>query len=171
MADPAEFYPAEITLDFGDGEYRCRLGLKEIAELQTKCDAGIGLIYSRLMRGRYRDGTGDDVVLNPLEAIFKVQDITETIRLGLIGGGSGIVNGEAVKVTPEVALALCRKYVEGRPLLDIWKIAAAIMSACVIGYVDPIAKAQKKTKSSGATANVKAKDGSTSTGRLQHAPE
>lgn len=162
MADPADYLPAEITLDFGDGEYRFRLPLKEIAELQTKCDAGIGLIYSRLMRGRYMDG--GDVVLNPLEAIFKVQDITETIRLGLIGGASGLVNGEPVKVTPEKALALCRQYVEGRPLLDIWKIAAAIMNVCLIGYVDP-AGTQKKTRQSATKASAKAKDGSTSTGR------
>jgi hypothetical protein len=161
MPDPAEYLPCEITLDFGDGEYRFRLGLKEIAELQTKCDAGIGAIYSRLMRGRYRDG--EDIVLNPLEAVWKVQDISETVRLGLIGGGSGLVNGEPVKVTPEVALAMCRKYVEGRPLLDIWKIAAAIMSACIIGYADPAGAAQKKTERSGATGRGKAKAGSTTT--------
>lgn len=160
MPDPSEFYPAEITLDFGDGEYRFRLGLKQIAELQTKCDAGIGAIYSRLMRGRYRDG--EDIVLNPMEAVWKVQDIYETIRLGLVGGGRGLVNGEAVNVTPEKALALCRQYVEDRPLLDIWKIAAAIMSACIIGYADPTA--QKKTEQSGTKASEKAKAGSTSTG-------
>lgn len=161
MADPAEYAPCDVTLDFGDGEYRFFLGAKHIAELQQKCDAGIGLIYSRLMRGRYRDG--EDIVLNPLEAIFKVQDITETIRLGLIGGGSGLVNGEPVKVTPEVALKLCRDYVEGRPILDMWKIAAAVMSACIIGYIDP-APAQKKTaKQRGTTASGRAKVGSTST--------
>lgn len=143
MADPAEFEPNEITLDFADGEYRFRLLLPQLAELQSKCDAGVGLIFSRLMKGRYRDG--DDIVFNPLEAIFKYQDITETIRLGLIGGGMGMVDGKQVKVGPGDALRLMRTYVEPRPLLDNWSIAAAVAMASMIGYSDP--KAEKKSPS------------------------
>jgi len=31
---------ASLTLDFGDGEHRFRLGYRELIELQEKCDAG-----------------------------------------------------------------------------------------------------------------------------------
>lgn len=164
MADPAEFTPNFIWLDFADGEYLFRLPIGMIAELQTKCDAGVGLIFQRLMKGRYPDD--GQVIFNPLEAIFKYQDITETIRLGLIGGGEALVDGKKVKVSPADAIRLIRTYVEPRPLLENWSIAAAIAIACMVGYHDP--KTEKKSpapesQQEPASEGVAAKDGSPTT--------
>lgn len=147
----------QITLDFADGEYDFRLPVAQIAELQTKCgDTGIGAIFARLMKGRYRDQRGE-IIFNPIEAQFKYEDVTETIRLALIGGGGGVVNGERVKVGPTEALKLIQNYVYTRPLLEGWKIAAAILSAFIVGFED---KAQKKSRS-GTKRAATAKDGST----------
>jgi hypothetical protein len=141
---PANF----LVLDFADGEYTFRLTVEHMAELQEKCGhVGIGEIYARLMAGRYRDN-GGRIVLNPLEAKFKYEDIAETIRLALIGGGGGTVNGDSVEVTPTKALALVRGYVHPRPLLETWMIASAVLSAFVMGYDDPTAQ-KKSAKADG----------------------
>jgi Phage tail tube protein, GTA-gp10 len=59
-----------VTFAWGDGEYKFRLGIGELRELQDKCDAGPFQIYQRLADGSWR-----------------VDDVREPIRLGLIGGG------------------------------------------------------------------------------------
>jgi hypothetical protein len=131
-----------IVLEWADGEYLFRLPAGQIAELQTKCGTGIGKIYSRLWSGRVlnRDGS---VSFNPLEAAFQYEDIVETIRLGLIGGGKGMVNDTPVEVNPAKAMQLIRNYVHPRPLLENWQVAAAILSAFVQGYTDPDANKKK----------------------------
>jgi hypothetical protein len=159
MADEGSAVPDNyIVLDWGDGEYLFRLPVGQIGELQTKCGAGIGKIYSRLMAGRFVDRNGD-IVLNPLQADFHYEDIVEVIRLSLIGGGSGEVAGKKVEVTPTMALALIRNYVHPRPLLENWKVASAVLSAFLIGYTDPDAPEKKSLKAK----RPPAKAGSTST--------
>lgn len=74
-----------VSLAWADGDYRFRLPIGQLRELQDKCGAGPQEIYSRLMDGTWR-----------------VDDLRETIRLGLIGGG----------VDPVRALALVRNYVD-----------------------------------------------------------
>lgn len=162
MGEPASVPDNFIVLDFGDGEYTFALPVGQLAELQTKCDAGIGLIFQRLLAGRYRDNEGN-IVLNALEAKFKYEDITETIRLGLIGGGTGFVDGKTVTVDPASALRLCRAYVFARPLLETWKIAAAVLSACVVGYANERAQKKSPEPQPETTEAEPAKDGSTST--------
>lgn len=87
-----------ITLAFGNGEYAFRLGLAQIAEIQNRTGAGIGAVYARLLKGRYILGNGDSYG-NPGEAEFFLADIIETIRQGLIGGGSGVADGLPITVT------------------------------------------------------------------------
>ena len=138
-----------LTLTWADGDYTFRLPIQQIGELQTKCGAGVGKIYARLMAGRFLDRATGDMVLNPLVAEFSYEDVVEVIRLGLIGGNSGVVNGEQIAVTPTKAQQLVKDYVYSRPLLENWKVAAAVLSAFVIGYTDPDAKppsAEKKSK-------------------------
>lgn len=101
------YAPCEVVLHFADGDYRFRLPLKRIAELQEKCGAGLGAIYSRVMIGEYY-----------------IADLTETIRLGLIGGGLDELK----------ALRLCERYCEDWPKERLWQTAAAILGACVRGY-------------------------------------
>jgi hypothetical protein len=137
MADPATVPDNFITLDWGDGTYVFRLPIGQLAELQTKCGAGLGKIFARLHSGRYQERSTGDVVLNPLQAEFHYEDIVEVIRLGLIGGNQAEVNGQQIQVPPTKAMQLVRDYVHTRPLLENWKVASAVLSAFLLGYVDP----------------------------------
>lgn len=97
---------ASCTMDWADGTYVFRLPYGQIAELQEKTGCGPQFLLSRLV-----DGT------------WKIDDLRETIRLGLIGGGT----------EPLKALHLVRAYVEGRPLLDSVLPARAILTAALVG--------------------------------------
>lgn len=124
-----------ITLAFGDGVYTFRLGLAQIAEIQTKCGAGIGAIYARLLKGRYiLEGENKGFAG---EAAYQLADIVETVRQGLIGGGGGEVDGAPVTVNPAVANRLVEAYVLNRPLAESWTLATVIMGALVEGYTPP----------------------------------
>lgn len=97
---------ASITLDFADGTYKFRLAWGQLAELQENCDAGPYVILERLQNRSWR-----------------LNDIRENIRLGLIGGG----------MDPVSALKLVKRYVEDRPLLENVKLAQAILTVALIG--------------------------------------
>ena len=94
------------TLLWADGEHKFRLRIKELRELQDKCDAGPAQIMMRLVQHTWR-----------------VDDILQAIRLGLIGGGA----------TPTDALLLVKRYVEERPLGENVVIAAEIIAAAISG--------------------------------------
>lgn len=83
---------AEIELKWGDGTYLFALKLKQIEELQRLCGAGLGEIAQRML----------------VERRWYAGDIVETIRLGLIGGGTPAVR----------ARELIETYVDGHPLAD-----------------------------------------------------
>lgn len=83
---------AEVELKWADGMYLFALKLKQIEELQRLCGAGLGEIAQRLL----------------VEERWKVCDIVETLRLGLIGGGTPTLR----------ARELIDIYVDGRPLAD-----------------------------------------------------
>ena len=94
-----------IEQDFGDGTYTFRLGLDEIEELERKRDLSVYEINERL---RIRQ--------------CRLQDISETLRLGLIGGG----------MKPVDALALVRRYVDQRPFEENRDIAYAVSLAALM---------------------------------------
>jgi hypothetical protein len=141
-SDPRAFSPNEIWMDFGDGRYLFKLKLKQLAELQEKCGAGIGEIYARVVLGHYR-----------------VEDLVHGIRLGLVGGAQGIVDEVEVKVSPELANKLTERYCD-RPLEDVWMIAKLIYQACIHGYDNPEVK--KRGNVEAATEMTSETDGSTS---------
>lgn len=97
-------YDPVVVADWGDDTYRFRLGIDQMLELEAKCDAGLYAIYSRVV-GR----------------AWKVNDIRETVRLGLIGGGK----------SPTDALKLTRLYVDQRPLLESWPLVLAVLDRCL----------------------------------------
>lgn len=97
---------AAIETQFGDGTYSFRLGLDEIEELERKRDLSIFTIMHRL-RPEIREP--------------RLADITEVIRLGLIGGG----------MAPVDALALTRRYVDRRPIDENRDVALAIVIAAL----------------------------------------
>lgn len=100
---------AQITITWADGDYTFRLGWGELELLQEACDAGPYVVLSRLY--------GDD---------WRMGDISNTIRLGLIGGG----------MVPADALKLVRTWVEKRPPLENILFAQTILSAGIIGAKD-----------------------------------
>jgi hypothetical protein len=91
---------AEVALDFGGEERRFRLALGQLRELQERVDAGPAHLLQRLT-----------------DSTWRVDDIRETLRLGLIGGG----------MAPSEALALVRRYVDERPLLESVPLARAVL--------------------------------------------
>lgn len=97
---------ARIELDWADGTYAFRLAWGQLVELQEKCDAGPYVVLNRLYGGQW-----------------KVEDIANVIRLGLIGGGA----------KPADALRLTRTYVEAYPPLDNVLIAQAVLAAGLQG--------------------------------------
>jgi hypothetical protein len=102
---------ASLTLAWADGEYTFRLAWAGLIELQEQADAGPFVILDRLTRGTW-----------------KVGDISHTIRLGLIGGGT----------TPADALKLTQRYVESRPPLENVMLARGILGIALQGAADEV---------------------------------
>lgn len=100
---------AEVTLNCWDGEYEFRLRIGELITLQEKCDAGPYAIAARLSDGTWR-----------------VQDIRETLRLGLVGAGT----------KQEDARRLIEQHVDRVPLADNVGNAQAVVLSAVIGVDD-----------------------------------
>ena len=93
---------------FGDAERELQLPAELIIELERTTGAGIGALCNRLFN---RD--------------FRFQDIAETIRLALIGGGE----------SPANAAALIAAYVHPRPILESYALAVAILETAMFGRV------------------------------------
>ncbi len=132
-----------IDLAFADGTYRFALGLGQIRELQTKCGAGLGEIYARVIQGRVPDEVASAGGGHPAFARYTLDDLYEAIRQGLIGGGAGIVDGVEVKVGALRANELVARYLEPMPITQWWDLAAAVLFATVEGYDDPNADKKK----------------------------
>jgi hypothetical protein len=91
---------------FGDAERAFRLTPDGIVELERKTGAGIGALCRRLFAGD-----------------FHLADVSETIRLGLIGGGE----------SPERAAQLIASYVTARPFGETYPLAVAVLEAAWFG--------------------------------------
>lgn len=87
---------------FGDGEKTFALTFPMIKELEAKTGAGIGVLFRRIQ-----------------SLAFSAADLSEIIRLGLIGGG----------MAPEPAMQLVKTYVDDRPLSESLPVAMGILSA------------------------------------------
>ncbi len=96
---------------FGDRECSFALPADLIIELERKTGAGIGTLCKRVFGGN-----------------FALADLFETIRLGMIGGGT----------TPADAAALVNTYAKGRPLAEIFPLAVAVLELAYFG--SPIAE-------------------------------
>jgi len=112
-----------------------RLAWRELMKIQEACDAGPYVVLDRLVSGRWR-----------------LQDISETIKWGLIG--AGMPQAEAIKlVTSEV---------EGRPPLENLVIAQQVLGAGVVGAPEePVGKklaaasrGKRKTRSRTASSDL-----------------
>lgn len=105
---------AEVELAWGPGVYTFGLKAKQIEELERVCKEGIGRIC-------FRSFSGVDYTYSMLR---------ETIRLGLIGGGTA----------PVTAAELVKTYVDGQPIdhpadpSSPLKTATAILKAVYFGW-------------------------------------
>lgn len=90
------------TAFFGDAEHAFALTDPMIAELERLSDLGIGAIYLRLVRAQ-----------------FKLADLVEIIRLGLVGGGTA----------PDAAMRLVDTYARNQPLERLYPLAFDILDA------------------------------------------
>lgn len=88
----------EITEDWADGTYAFRLSVKGILELEEKCGAPFGQIFSRLTSG-----------------LYAANDVIETIRIGLIGGGLDAAT--AKKLVDRYALPIASNYTIARTII------------------------------------------------------
>lgn len=113
----------EVTDKWGDGTYTFRLTVTGIIELEQKCDAPFAVIFGRLTSGT-----------------FKLNDVRETVRLGLIGGGA----------KPSEALTLVDRYT--LPLAESLPMAKAIVAGVMFGFeASPLGE-----EKAAATANTSA---------------
>jgi hypothetical protein len=114
----------DITFEWGHQEQRFRLAIGELRKLQERVDAGPYELLRRLTSGTWR-----------------VDDIRETIRLGLAGGGAD----------DATVRRLLRDHVDEKPLLDSVMVAARILEAAIAGAPDeplPKGEGEAETKAS-----------------------
>ncbi len=97
----------EIELTWADGQHKFNVAkLRCVLELEDKCGVGVAEVFNRIREGKW-----------------KFNDIRETLRLGLIGGG----------MVPERALALVQRYVDERPFSESVLPAQAVLIAALVG--------------------------------------
>lgn len=87
---------------FGDGERNFTLTDPMVIELERLTGTGIGTLFMRLTRGD-----------------FRLADLIETVRLGMIGAGTN----------PEEAARLVDTYARHRPIAEIMPLAVEILGA------------------------------------------
>lgn len=95
----------ELTTNWGDGEHTFRLTVKGVIELEQKCDAAFAVIFARLN-----------------DMTFKLSDVRETLRIGLIGGA----------MPPTKAHELVERY--ALPLIESLPIARAVVAGVMFGF-------------------------------------
>jgi|SRR5215204_1880696 len=106
---------------WGDDEHRFKLALGQLRELQDKREAGAIEILDRFRERKWR-----------------VDDVREVIRLGLIGGG----------MAPVDAFTLINRYVDNRPIMESLPVAFTILATALLGPMDDqLGKAQTEESS------------------------
>lgn len=112
------------------GEHDFALPLGQLRALQTACDAGPEEVFNRLRTGRWR-----------------VADITETLRLGLIGAG----------MDSAAAQKLVAPLLDLHPLIDFKLTAITVLAAALLGVSgDPVGEpegAESEPPENGASAS------------------
>jgi Phage tail tube protein, GTA-gp10 len=157
-----------LKQDFGGAEREFRLGIGELRELQGGCEAGPATILARLLAFQpqavgmkrplardYELGESDpDYVadfniyslLRSTGNDWRVDDVRETIRLGLIGGG----------MTPSDASVQVARYVDaaGEWPTNVGLASAILLHALTGPQDDQPGKAQVETVTPQATTDA-----------------
>lgn len=95
-----------FTRFFGDGEHAFALTYELAIELERKTGVGIGGLFHRVRK-----------------LDFAITDLTETIRLALIGGG----------MEPKDAFELTQAYVARRPIAESFPLVLSILESVWFG--------------------------------------
>ncbi|KAA3500821.1 gene transfer agent family protein [Rhizobium rhizogenes] len=102
---------------FGDAEYEFHLPPDLVLELERKTGSGVGLIFRRFLTSE-----------------FGFSDLTEVLRLGLVGAG----------MKPADAAVLVTTYAARMAVTDLYLVALPIMDALMTGNtVQPVAKTRR----------------------------
>lgn len=120
------------TIIWAGGEDQfCLAKVGLILDLEDKCKSGIGMIAARLESGSYG-----------------IQDVRETIRLGLIGGGA----------TSERAMVAIKSHVDEQPLAHSVLVAYEIIRSVIFGVPkdDEVGKHQPEADETGFTTTTDA---------------
>ena len=137
---------------FGDGTYTFWLPLPQVIELQRRCaliDAegrahpkSILVIFEQINEAMGPDGEGSALWLGGGSVL--PQEANEVLRLGLLGGNSGMVDGEEIPVGPQLAKQLVDNYgYPARPLSEVMAHAWRVLHAAIVG-IDVKKKAAPK---------------------------
>lgn len=98
---------SEYRAFFGDGEKVFSFNSRNlIVELEAKTGHGIGALFRRFRTSDY-----------------SLSDVTEILRIGLIGGGS----------TPQEADRLVTIYAIERPLSEVFEVADGVITSLFFG--------------------------------------
>lgn len=115
--------PATRSIIWANGEDQfCLSKVGLILDLEEKCKAGLAAILARIVNSQWG-----------------LNDIRETIRLGLIGGG----------MAPDKAMIAVRNHVDENPngLTPSVMVAYAILEAVLVGVPDdPVGKTEAGTE-------------------------
>jgi hypothetical protein len=117
---------ASITFIWGEDDRTFRLGWGELEKLQEACDCGPYVLLNRLHSGSWR-----------------IEDIREVIRWGLIGGG--MPHADAAKKI--------KLYVEGLPPAQNLEAAQKIMRVGTFGASDETVGEQGAPNQEGTTVS------------------
>lgn len=98
-----------VELNWPGGEHAFRLRLGELQALQEKCDAGPEMVLQRIRLG-----------------VWQVNDLFETLRFGLIGGG----------MDRDAARKMVIDAFERTPLMEFKTPAIEVLAAALIGVPD-----------------------------------
>lgn len=101
----------EHSAFFGDGEKAFALTPDLIVELERRTGSGIGAIAKRFFGGEFRHS-----------------DLTEVLRLGLVGGGTD----------PKEAAALVSTYAARLSVTQLYEAALPIIDAAMFGAPQPV---------------------------------
>lgn len=133
----------DFLADFGDGEYRFWLPLPQLFAFER--DHGPLLeFWGKLADSIGIDSEGKFQFLGPNGA--SAAAMHDLVRVALIGGNHGMVNGEEVEVGPTTAKNLARDYLfPHRPLAEAAALSFRIADAYVRG-VEVKKKAASETE-------------------------
>lgn len=121
------------TTEFAWGDRDCtfRLGMEQLRKLQESTGAGPLALFNRLSSGDW-----------------KVDDVRETIRLGLIGGGMGGIE----------ALKMVKEFVDNKPLFPNINPARVIIMAALAGPSEDDTKKKTTEKTKTQSGNLTSDD-------------